>query len=167
MADIDDFDIDLSIAQAWAEFQARLSEIVSMIDDSADLTIGTGTASEDVAPYLRLSSPQPQLVRGEAASNAVLGPGFQLDAGQLANALGIAGTQAAGLAASFGTMAKPLHPGKAAMNGLLAAMLAREGFTGGTQVIDGPGSLPETYLGVTGTQSINVHVAPGAQAAVA
>ena len=84
MADIDDFDIDRSIAQAWAEFQARLSEIVSMIDDSADLTIGTGTASEDVAPYLRLSSPRPQLVRGEAASNAVLGRGFQLDAGQLA-----------------------------------------------------------------------------------
>ena len=84
MADIDDFDIDRSIAQAWAEFQARLSEIISMIDDSADLTIGTGVASEDLAPYLRLSSPQPQLVRGEAASNAVLGPDFQLDAGQLA-----------------------------------------------------------------------------------
>jgi hypothetical protein len=84
VADIDDFDIDRSIAQAWAEFQARLSEIVSMIDDSADLTIGTGAASEDVAPYLRLSSPRPQLVRGEAASNSVLGPDFQLDAGQLA-----------------------------------------------------------------------------------
>jgi hypothetical protein len=84
VADIDDFDIDRSIAQAWAEFQARLSEIVSMIDDSADLTIGTGAATADVTPYLRLSSPQPQLVRGEAASNAVLGPDFQLDEGQLA-----------------------------------------------------------------------------------
>ena len=55
-----------------------------MIDDSAALTIGTGVASDDVAPYLRLSSPHPQLVRGEAASNAFLGPDFQLDAGQLA-----------------------------------------------------------------------------------
>ena len=78
MADIDDFDIDRSIAQAWAEFQARLSDIVSMIDDSADLTIGTGSASDDPAPYLRLSSPRPHLVRGEAASNAVLGEDFQL-----------------------------------------------------------------------------------------
>jgi 2-methylcitrate dehydratase PrpD len=51
-------------------------------------------------------------------------------------------------------MAKPFHPGKAAMNGLLAAMLAREGFTGGTQVLDGPGSLPETYLGVTDMSAV-------------
>jgi hypothetical protein len=58
VADIDDFDIDRSIAQAWAEFQARLSDIVSMIDDSADLTIGTGSASDDPGPYLRLSSPR-------------------------------------------------------------------------------------------------------------
>ena len=84
MADIDDFDIDRSIAQAWAEFQARLSDVVSMIDDSADLTIGTGSASDDPGPYLRLSSPRPHLVRGEAASNAVLGEDFQLRPDQLA-----------------------------------------------------------------------------------
>src|SRR6476469_3340953 len=41
VADFDDFDVDRSVAQAWTEFQARLSEVVSMIDDSADLTIGT------------------------------------------------------------------------------------------------------------------------------
>jgi hypothetical protein len=84
VADIDDFDIDRSIAQAWAEFQARLSDIVSMIDDSADLTIGTGSASDDPGPYLRLSSPRPHLVRGEAASNAVLGEDFQLGPDQVA-----------------------------------------------------------------------------------
>jgi 2-methylcitrate dehydratase PrpD len=74
---------------------------------------------------------------------------LRLDARQLANALGIAGTQAAGLAASFGTMAKPLHPGKAAMNGLLSALLARQGFTGSTAIFDGPGSYPDTLVGVT------------------
>ncbi|HVH21461.1 MAG TPA: hypothetical protein VNA11_03300, partial [Pseudonocardia sp.] len=84
MADIDDFDIDRSIAQAWAEFQARLSDVVSMIDDSADLTIGTGSASDDPGPYLRLSSPRPHLVRGEAAGNAVLGEDFQLGTEQVA-----------------------------------------------------------------------------------
>jgi hypothetical protein len=84
VADIDDFDIDRSIAQAWAEFQARLSDIVSMIDDSADLTIGTGSASDDPGPYLRLSSPRPHLVRGEAAGNAVLGEDFQLGTEQVA-----------------------------------------------------------------------------------
>ena len=45
------------------------------------------------------------------------------------NALGLAATQAAGLCAMFGTMSKPLHAGKAAQNGLLAAQLARRGFT--------------------------------------
>ena len=72
-----------------------------------------------------------------------------LDARRLAQALGIAGTQAAGLEASFGTMSKPLHPGKAAMNGLLAALLAREGFTGPVAVLDGPHGLPGTFVGVT------------------
>ena len=83
MADIDDFDIDKSIAAAWTEFQVRLSEIVSMIDESADLTIGTGPPG-DGAPFLRLSSPRPHVVRGEAAGNAALSEDFQLKPDQLA-----------------------------------------------------------------------------------
>ena len=86
MADIDDFDIDRSIDQAWAEFQSRLSEIISMIDDSADLTIGTESESDDSAPYLRLSSPRRDVIRCEAASNAELGEDFQLTPDQLAAA---------------------------------------------------------------------------------
>jgi hypothetical protein len=83
VADIDDFDVDKSIAAAWTEFQVRLSEIVSMIDESADLTIGTGSV-EDAAPFVRLSSPRPHVIRGEAAGNAVLGPDFQLTPVQVA-----------------------------------------------------------------------------------
>jgi hypothetical protein len=86
VADIDDFDIDRSIDQAWAEFQSRLSEIISMIDDSADLTIGTQSESDDSAPYLRLSSPRRDVIRCEAASNAELGEDFQLPPDQLAAA---------------------------------------------------------------------------------
>jgi 2-methylcitrate dehydratase PrpD len=84
-----------------------------------------------------------------AAAGRMLG----LDARQLAHALGIAGTQAAGLTQSFGTMAKPLHPGKAAMNGLLAALLAREGFTGSTAMLDAPDGLAGTFIGVTDLRS--------------
>jgi hypothetical protein len=83
VADIDDFDIDKSIAAAWAEFQARLSEVVSMIDESGDLTIGTGS-DDDEAPFVRLSSPRRHLVRGEAAGNAALGKDYQLGPDQLA-----------------------------------------------------------------------------------
>lgn len=52
-----------------------------------------------------------------------------LDEEQTLHALGIAATQAAGLKSMFGTMCKPLHAGKAAQNGLLAAKLAARGFT--------------------------------------
>lgn len=48
---------------------------------------------------------------------------------QTVHALGIAATQAAGLKSMFGTMCKPLHAGRAAYNGLLAARLAARGFT--------------------------------------
>lgn len=52
-----------------------------------------------------------------------------LDADKAAMALGIAATQAAGLKSMFGTMCKPLHAGKAATNGLMAARWAAKGFT--------------------------------------
>ncbi|MCO5066352.1 MAG: MmgE/PrpD family protein [Rhizobiaceae bacterium] len=52
------------------------------------------------------------------------------------NALGIAGTAAAGLRASFGSMCKPVHAGNAAANGTRAALLAAEGFTGAPDVLE-------------------------------
>ena len=88
-------------------------------------------------------------VLGHFGAAAAAGKLLGLDADRLAHALGIAGTQAAGLEQSFGTMSKPLHPGKAAMNGLLSALLAREGFTGSTAMLDGPHGLAGTFLGVT------------------
>ncbi len=55
---------------------------------------------------------------------------LRLDAHQTAVALGIAGTQAGGQKAQFGTMCKPLHAGKAGENGVTGAQLAMRGFTG-------------------------------------
>ncbi len=87
-------------------------------------------------------------VLGHFGAAAAAGKLLGLDAERLAHAFGIAGTQAAGLEQSFGTMSKPLHPGKAAMNGLLAALLAREGFTGATAMLDGRAGLGATFLGI-------------------
>ena len=70
---------------------------------------------------------------GSAAACAHL---LGLDAEKFATALGIAGTQAAGLKSMFGTMCKPLHAGKAAYHGLMAAKLAARGFTSRTDVIE-------------------------------
>jgi hypothetical protein len=83
MADIDDFDLDRSTAQAWAEFQGRLSEVISLIDDTADLTIRTTSGGNGPPPFITLSSPRTAMIRCEAAGNAVLGADFQLSAEQL------------------------------------------------------------------------------------
>jgi 2-methylcitrate dehydratase PrpD len=66
-----------------------------------------------------------------AAANAL-----GLDAAQTAMALGIAGTQAAGLKSMFGTMCKPFHAGRAAASGLMAARLAARGFTSRPNVLE-------------------------------
>lgn len=52
-----------------------------------------------------------------------------LDVENTIYALGIAATDPTGLREMFGTMTKPYHPGKAAMNGLLAALVGAQGFT--------------------------------------
>jgi 2-methylcitrate dehydratase PrpD len=52
-------------------------------------------------------------------------------------ALGMAGTQAAGVREQFGSMAKSLHTGKAAANGILGALLASHGFDAAEQIFEG------------------------------
>ena len=89
---------------------------------------------------------------GAAAACARL---LGLDAETTAIALGIAGTQAAGLKSQFGTMCKPFHAGKAAQCGLLAARLAARGFSSRTDIVEclrgfalthGPDFAPEAAL---------------------
>ncbi|MDB5820133.1 MAG: MmgE/PrpD family protein, partial [Rhizobacter sp.] len=59
-----------------------------------------------------------------------------LDAERTTHALAIAASQSAGLIASFGSMTKPLHAGRAAQAGLLAARLAAQGFTGAVDALE-------------------------------
>jgi 2-methylcitrate dehydratase PrpD len=70
---------------------------------------------------------------GAAAAAGIL---MGLDADRMAIALGLAGTQASGLKSMFGTMAKPLHAGLAAENGVRAARLAALGFTAAPNVLE-------------------------------
>ncbi|WP_035344164.1 MULTISPECIES: MmgE/PrpD family protein [Dickeya] len=67
---------------------------------------------------------------GPLAAAAAVCHACRASAGQTANALGIAATQAAGLRAQFGSAMKPLHAGLAARAGLSAAQLAFAGFHG-------------------------------------
>jgi len=73
---------------------------------------------------------------GAAVAAAVL---LNLSFEQTVWALGSAGTQAAGLweFLTDGAMSKQLHPAKAALNGILGALLARRGFTAATRILEG------------------------------
>lgn len=62
---------------------------------------------------------------------------LRLDHQQLAHALGMAATQAAGHREQFGAMTKSLHSGKAASNGVLAALLAGRGYTAAPDSLEG------------------------------
>src|SRR6516162_2701628 len=64
---------------------------------------------------------------------------LRLTAEQAVHALGIAGTQAAGLmAAQYGAMVKRMHAGRAAQSGLYGALLAEAGFTGIVDIFESP-----------------------------
>ncbi len=73
---------------------------------------------------------------GTFAAFAGCGRLLKLMPQEMAFGFGIAGTQSAGFRFYEG-MNKHLHPGKAAMNGLLSALLAKEGFTGDEHIFEG------------------------------
>ena len=63
---------------------------------------------------------------------------LRLDEEKLAHGLAIAASSASGIRVNFGSMTKPLHVGRAAENGIVAAELAAAGFTGGKEALDPP-----------------------------
>lgn len=74
---------------------------------------------------------------GTIAAGAAAARLLALDPTQMTHALGIAATQSAGMQQNRGTMCKSLHAGKAASGGVLAALLAREGFDSSQQILEG------------------------------
>ena len=63
---------------------------------------------------------------------------LNLTGDKLRSGFGIAASFAAGIRCNFGTMTKPLHVGRAAENGVTAALLAARGFTADPDALDGP-----------------------------
>ena len=75
---------------------------------------------------------------GVFGAAAAAGKLLELNEQQMVWALGIAATQSSGLREMFGSMCKSLHPGRAAQNGLTAALLAAQNFTSSEQGIEAP-----------------------------
>jgi 2-methylcitrate dehydratase PrpD len=78
-----------------------------------------------------------------------------LDSHTTRHALGIAASSACGIKENMGSMVKPLHAGMAARNGLMAARLARRGFTASVTAIDGP----QGYLAAMDSEQPSLDVA--------
>ncbi len=76
---------------------------------------------------------------GTFVAGAVASKLLKLDLNQTNNCLALCGTQSAGLLESDhgGSMGKALHAGKSVYNGLLSAILAKNGFTGAETIIEG------------------------------
>lgn len=79
-----------------------------------------------------------------AAAGKIIG----LNSDQITNALGLAGTQVAGLREGTGAasaMMKRIHAGKAASNGLLSALLAKEGYLAPSTILEGKSGFLNLY----------------------
>ncbi len=79
---------------------------------------------------------------------------LKLDEDGWLRALGLAGTQAAGLKSGFGTMAKPLHAGRAASNGLFSAIAARGGYTSNPAILETEAGFFATHSGAKPNQEL-------------
>jgi aconitate decarboxylase len=128
-----------------------LPPLIAVAESHAPLSgrdfIAAAVAGYEIGPRVGLCMGQEHIGQGWH-SGATLGVfsaaaaaarGLALDAEQTVHALGIAGTQAAGLmAAQYGSMVKRMHAGRSAQSGLYGALLAREGFTGIIDVLETP-----------------------------
>ncbi|MDQ8727844.1 MmgE/PrpD family protein [Bradyrhizobium sp. LHD-71] len=122
---------------AWAQGhpdRPNGRELLTAVVAGCEVGIRVGNAA---TMSLFLRGFHPQGTSGVFVSAAACGRLAGLAPDQLQHALGIAGSMAAGLmAAQEGAMVKRLHAGRAAQGGVQAVMLAAEGFTGITDVIE-------------------------------
>ncbi len=95
---------------------------------------------------------------GSIAAGAAAARLLSLDAKAMTHALAIAATQAAGMQQNRGTMCKSLHAGKAAANGVLAALLAQAGFDSSEEIIEGKRGFARIYSAKTDTGALTLEL---------
>lgn len=99
-----------------------------------------------MGPAIQVRGFHPTSVFGRFAACAAASILLRLNADQVRNAFGLMATTAAGLIGSLGTMSKPFHAGKAAMDGILSAQLAANGFEAKTDLLDNEPGLASTFV---------------------
>jgi 2-methylcitrate dehydratase PrpD len=91
---------------------------------------------------------------GTIAAAAAAAKILNLSKEQITNTLAIAASSAAGLTKNFGTMTKSLHAGQAARNGIIAAQLAKKGFTASSDIFEAPSGFFNTFKGTGNADTI-------------
>jgi len=100
-----------------------------------------------INPHLFENGWHPTAVLGTMGAAAAAAKLYQLPLPKIGVALGIAASLASGLRQNFGTMTKPLHAGHAAENGVVAAELARRGYTADRGIVEGKLGLAHAFAG--------------------
>lgn len=124
----------LAVAQ---ECGASGRDLLTAFVAGSEIMYRVGDASRHSPEKVGFHSPGLTGVFGGAITAGLL---MKLDSARMAHALGIGGSLCSGLlefSKSGGGMVKRLHLGRAAEGGVMAASLAREGFTGPAQVFEG------------------------------
>ena len=91
---------------------------------------------------------------GSIAAGAACARLLRLNEKQMVHALGVAATQAAGMQQNRGTMCKSFHAGKAAANGLIAALLAEQDFDSSDEIIEGKRGFCRIYSNVAAPEKV-------------
>ena len=120
-------------------------EMIASIVAGYEVAIKLGVALDPAAHYAQGFHPTGTCgTLGAAVTAAKI---LRLDPKGIVNALGIAGSQAAGLMEFLadGSFTKRLHPGWAAHSGIMAALLAQNGFTGPSTIIEGKSGFLHAY----------------------
>lgn len=153
--DFDDY-LAEGVIHATAPLAATVLSLAEEAGSSGAELLEAFIAGYEVHAHLAALLGHPLIHRGFHPTAVLTTVGCAVAAGRLlglrgndlAMCIGMAATQAAGLLVSFGTMSKPLHSGKAAANGVLAARLASAGFSGALNALDGGRGLPVVLAGV-------------------
>jgi 2-methylcitrate dehydratase PrpD len=120
-------------------------DLVTAIVAGYEVCCRLGNALDPTAHYAR--GFHPTATAGVFGAAAAAGKLLGLDASSLASAFGVAASQAAGSLQFLvnGAWNKRYQVGAAAMNGLIAATLAKEGFLGSAEAIEGKHGLRVGY----------------------
>jgi len=148
--------VSVMSAALAAGYLAKCSgqELIAAIVAGYEVTVKLGIALDPAAHYARGFHPTGTCgTLGAAVAAAKI---FKLDRDGITNAMGIAGSQAAGSMEFLadGAYTKRFHAGWSAHGGLIAALLAKEGFTGPHSIIEGKFGFLHAYSGASDPEKV-------------